>query len=308
MKKVLIILCSYNGEKYIKEQVISIISQIGIEFSLLVFDDRSLDNTIKVLNSINDPRIRVVENKFNSGSPALNFINSINSLDQNFISQFDYISLSDQDDIWDENKLLNALNKIIEHDATLYASNLTLWDKSNNIKKLIKKDFEQKKYDFLFEGASAGCTYVFATSFVVEFKEIIKKININKWEFISHDWLIYFCARIMNRKVYIDKNSYISYRIHESNVHGQLNIKSLASLFKRVNLVLNQWYFIQSFYFSKLLNEDSDEWYIYQMYNKSWFTRFWILVRYNFMLMRSRKKFLQFVIVSLFPKRKRNKL
>jgi rhamnosyltransferase len=132
-----------------------------------------------------------------------------------------------------------------------------------------------------------------------------KYTNFNQWKYLSHDWLIYFFARINNEDVFIDNNSYILYRIHNSNVHGQLNNISLRSYYLRYKLIINQWYFFQSVNFSRLLSVDSEEYNIYKMYNKNWFTRFYILIKYNFKLMRSKRKYIQFALISLIPRTNR---
>ncbi len=300
--KVLIVLCSYNGEKYIQEQIDSILNQKNVDLSLLVFDDCSTDETIKIINRINDERIHLVVNKQNSGSSALNFIGALLSIDEKIISQTDYISLSDQDDIWVDTKLFEAAKKMRINNSSLYASNLIILDEGRNSEHILRKDFKQTKFDFLFEGASAGCTYVFTSLFLLEFRKFVSGKNLDKWKFISHDWLIYFCARSLYKNVIIDSNSYIFYRIHQSNVHGQLNRNSLKTYFKRLAFILDQWYFIHSFHFSQFLKYGSLELYIYDMYNKNWFTRIWVIFKYNFKLIRSKGKFIQFALISFLPR------
>jgi rhamnosyltransferase len=159
---------------------------------------------------------------------------------------------------------------------------------------------DEKKYDFLFEGGSAGCTYVMDRIFFLKLKEILQNTNYLNWKYFSHDWFIYFAARINGFKVFFDSNSYIYYRIHESNVHGQLNIFSLNALIKRLLLVQRGWYLNHIIGFEKLLSLDSAEYNIYQLFKKNRFTRFYVLIRYNFNLIRSPVKFLQFLFLNLF--------
>lgn len=308
MKKVLVVLATYNGEKYVKEQIQSILNQVDVDITLVVFDDNSVDDTVLIIKSLEDPRIQLYINKQNSGSPALNFLGALTQLEDSFIQKFDYVALSDQDDIWLRAKLYRGVEKLITSSSSLYASNLILWDEQNGKKNILLKDFKQTRFDHLFEGGSAGCTYVFNNIFALELKMIVQNINFDTWKFLSHDWLIYFIARSTYRKVFIDTESFILYRIHETNIHGQLNKNSFLSYLKRFNLILSQWYFIQSCNFSQLLIKDSEELYIYKMYNKNWFTRSWIIIKYNFKLMRSRSKFIQFALVSLIPRFKRSVL
>lgn len=303
MKKTLIILASYNGEAYILQQIESILSQEVVDLDIIVFDDHSTDDTVSILNEFckTHHNITLIVNKEQSGSAAKNFCNSIKQIPEKRISKYDYIALSDQDDIWLPNKLLSAIDKLSKSKASLYASNLTIWDEKTNKKSLLKKDYPQKKFDFLFEGGSAGCTYVFTSNFAVDFRNKLFDIDYENWNYFSHDWLIYFFARVIGAKVMIDNLAAIDYRIHRANVHGQMNTNSFTALKKRFNFVLNGWYIEQIKGFKQLLMSDSKEIRIYNLYVSNWFSRLWVLLRYNFSLMRSKRKFFEFALISLIP-------
>jgi rhamnosyltransferase len=301
--KVLVILASYNGQKYILEQLDSILSQVGVDLDIIVFDDQSTDDTVLIVNELCKlhNNISLIINEGQSGSAAKNFCNSIKSLPEEIISKYDYMALSDQDDIWLPNKLQFAIDKLSQSNASLYGSNLTMWDEKSNEKSLLKKDYPQKKYDFLFEGGSAGCTYVFSSKFAVDFRNKLFDINYQKWDFFSHDWLIYFYARINSDKVVIDNRSEILYRIHGQNVHGQLNKSSFNAILKRFQLVNNGWYFKQLEGFSQFFENSSEEKKIYSQYKKNWFSRIRLLLKYNFQLIRSEKKYFKFLLISMLP-------
>ena len=78
----------------------------------------------------------------------------------------------------------------------------------------------------------------------------------------------------------MDENAYILYRVHDTNVHGQLNTFSLYAISERLRLIKEGWYFKQANGFVKLLNPDSDEHKIYKLYSKNYFTRLYIILRY----------------------------
>ncbi len=300
---VLIIMATFNGERYLKEQIDSILEQSNINVYLNIYDDCSIDNTLNIIENYHNPYIKIVQNSVCSGSAAINFCNAISNLKDIDLNNFSYIALSDQDDIWDQNKISTAIQKLTEHDASLYASNLIMFtgESSNkNIEGIIKKDYEQKKYDFLFEGGSAGCTYVMEKSFVLKLKEVLKQTNYLNWKYFSHDWFIYFFARTNKYKVFFDSSSFIYYRIHESNAHGQLNILSFNALLKRVKLFRSGWYLNQINGFENLLCVNSTEFKIYQMFKKNWISRLYVLLNYSFSLIRSPKKFVQFFVLNLF--------
>ena len=300
--KILIILASYNGEKYIKEQIDSVLNQEGVEVHVVVFDDVSKDNTVAIVNSFSDDhRIHLIINDFPTGSAASNFFGAIKFLSEDFMRQYDFVSFADQDDIWLSKKIISAVEMLKAEKSDLYLSNLILWNEKTNKKSFIKKCYPQKKYDFLFEGGSAGCTYVFTSKFALDLKFYLPKIDYKNWKYFSHDWLIYFFARINNYKISIDNNAYILYRIHDKNVHGQLNTTSFHAIKERFKLIKEGWYFQQIKGFSKLVPENSEYKNIYNLYSKNYLTRFYVVVRYNFQLIRSRNKMIQFAILSLLP-------
>lgn len=300
--KILIILAAFNGEKYIKEQISSILSQKGVSLDILIFDDASEDSTIAIVKSISkDNRVKLIRNTIGTGSAANNFFNAIQEISNKTFETYDYISLADQDDIWLPNKLKVATECLQKNNANLYCSNLILWEEATNTQSIINKSHKQKKYDYLFESGSAGCTYVFTIGFCLELKKAIKKTNYLDWKFFSHDWFIYFFARINKHTVFIDSNAYIKYRMHSSNLHGHLNKKTLWASLERLKVIQAGWYQEHIKGFNQLLENAPVEKHIYKMFIKNYFSRFFVVVRYNFSLNRSFKKSIQFFIISALP-------
>lgn len=301
--KILVILASYNGVKYIEDQINSIIKQEGVIITLLVFDDRSNDGTIELLHSKYsfDNKIKIIQNQIPTGSAANNFFNALLSFEDSFLEIYDYIAFADQDDIWLPNKIQAATECLLSEKSDLYMSNLILWEEKINKKSIINKSYPQKKFDYLFEGGSAGCTYVFTTFFGKELKKRLLTLYYKEWQFFSHDWFVYFFARLENFKVVMDENAYILYRVHDTNVHGQLNTFSFYAIIERLRLIKEGWYFKQARGFKSLLNPNSNEYKIYKLYSKNYFTRLYVILRYNFSLIRSPKKAIQFFIISLLP-------
>lgn len=300
--KILIILAAYNGEKYIKEQIDSILSQKDVSLEILIFDDASKDLTIDVVKKFsNDNRIKLIINPIGTGSAANNFFHAIQEISNKTFEKYDYISLSDQDDIWLSNKLKVATECLQKNNASLYCSNLNLWEEATNTQSIINKSHKQKEYDYLFESGSAGCTYVFTKDFCLELKEKIKKINYLEWKFFSHDWFIYFLARINKHTVFIDSNAYIKYRMHTNNLHGYLNKKTFRASIERLKVIQSGWYQEHIKGFNQLLHNAPVEKNIYKMYTKNYFSRLFVIIRYNFSLNRSFKKNIQFFIISTLP-------
>jgi rhamnosyltransferase len=298
--KILVILASYNGAKYIEEQMDSILNQESVSLDIMVFDDCSKDDTIEVLNKYKlNANVSINIREKGTGNAPRNFLDAILSLSDEFVNLYDFIAFSDQDDIWYPNKMYEAGKMLKKEQSSLYFSNLNLWDENTNYKAIINKSYPQKKYDFLFEGGSAGCTYVFTNDFCIGLKKTLMKTNYYDWELFSHDWFVYFYARANGFKVSIDNNAYITYRIHANNSYGQVNKISISAIKERLKYIKNGWYFNHIKEFSAFITPNSVESKIYHLYTKNYFTRFYVLLRYNFELMRSSKKFIQFFIISL---------
>src|SRR5687768_8023645 len=102
MNKISICMATFNGSRYINEQLNSIITQLDESSEIVISDDSSTDNTVQIIKSFNDKRIHVLPNqKFRN--PIFNFENALKHV------QGDYIFLADQDDIW----LPDRLNKML---------------------------------------------------------------------------------------------------------------------------------------------------------------------------------------------------
>lgn len=298
MIKIAVILASYNGADFIEEQIESVIAQKNVQTKVFLSDDNSVDHTLKLVAE-RFPKTNISCNSPGSGSAANNFLGFIKKIDD--WEEFDYVSFCDQDDIWLPDKLHCAVTKLVDQTAQLYLSNLIRWDTRDNTESIIRKDYPQKKFDYLFEGGSAGCTYVFTKEFCMLLQSELLKVpdSYSEWSSFSHDWLVYFVARNSNAKVIIDSSAHIIYRIHTANVHGQLNEYSIASLKKRLNLIREGWYIYHLAGLASMI-QNKEAYEISRLYTRNFFTRIYVLFKYNFELMRSRKKFFQFALLSIF--------
>ena len=102
-------IATYNGEKYIKEQLESILSQLETSDEVIVSDDNSTDNTLKIIQSFCDKRIKIYTNKGLKGYSS-NFENALAK------ANGEYILLSDQDDVWLPNKVDTIINDLLKYD------------------------------------------------------------------------------------------------------------------------------------------------------------------------------------------------
>ena len=133
---------------------------------------------------------------------------------------------------------------------------MAVWD--NKKEKLVKKSFPQKRFDYYFESAGPGCSYVLNCDSAMLLKVFIN----NNWENVNyielHDWLIYAFFRSRDMPWYIDSKVLMLYRQHESNQEGaNLDYKSYL---KRFKLIKNGWYRAEVIKISELIcNDDSKE-------------------------------------------------
>lgn len=233
MKKIVVILAAFNGEKYLPQQINSILNQSIRPYKIYVNIDYSIDKTLEIVEEYKKkyPQIFIINsNKY--GSASINFLNSIANID---FHDFDFVALSDQDDIWYEDKLEKAVTKL-SSGFDGYSSNVfAVWD--NGVKQSIVKNQPQTKFDYLFESAGPGCTYVFNNKLAISFQTFLKK---HYDSLISscpyHDWFIYAFARVNDFQWFIDGYESMEYRQHSNNLIGA-NI-GYKAFYKRVIKVL----------------------------------------------------------------------
>ena len=231
MIKVAVLMATYNGAKYIKDQIDSILRQKDIELELFISDDKSTDKTLEIIESycVKYKNINLINVK-KVGGPAKNFYFLINYIN---IKNFDYIALSDQDDFWPNYRLSNAINKLISQNAEAYSSDVVAIDHELKFIKLIKKSYPLKKYDYIFETPGPGCSFVMSVNLLGYLQS---KLNNDLLNFPYHDWLIYALARRQHFKWIIDDQPTLLYRQHDNNfMGGNIGFKSAL---KRTNRIL----------------------------------------------------------------------
>jgi rhamnosyltransferase len=211
-------MATYNGLEWIAEQIESIQNQVGVKISLYCSDDQSTDGTKEFIKKLKSNKIEVVllPEKVRFGSAGANFLRLLQDVD---VSKFDYVAFSDQDDIWVDSKLSNAINAIKLNAVDGYSGNVTaFWSKG--MKKIIYKSQAQQKYDYMFESAGPGCSFVFTQKLAIELQRFLSS-NQEKCKAVAlHDWFTYAYARSHMYKWFIDREPYVLYRQHEENVLG----------------------------------------------------------------------------------------
>ena len=233
-----VLLAAYNGMEWIEEQVASISSQKNTSVEIFISVDLSNDKTYEWCQDLarNNSYIKVLPYGERFGGAAKNFYRLIRDVD---FSYFDYIALSDQDDIWDSDKLHHAISVIEKDNLDGYSGNVTaFW--SDGQERLVKKSFPQKRFDYFFEAAGPGCTYVFKQQAIQKFKKFLIK-NWTKVNLVElHDWMIYAYFRSQGMKWKIDSKSLMRYRQHDNNQVGEnYGVKAYLIRFKKIKA---KWY------------------------------------------------------------------
>ena len=289
-KKIAVLLASYNGVKYIKEQVDSILNQKEVDVTIFISDDLSTDKTIEYLQDIYKDFKNIVYlpsgSKF--GGAGKNFFRLIKDVD---FSSFDFVSFVDQDDIWYEDKLIRAIKTIEDKQLDAYSSNvLAFWEDSKEM--IINKSSSQARYDYLFEAAGPGCTYVLKKDLAISLQKFISENweNVNKVEL--HDWFIYAFARENNYKWHIDEKPSMRYRQHTSNQVGAND--GLKAKLKRLKKVFSSWYREEIIKIIKVLRLENKYKFSKYILNKSYLNNL-LLLKYSFEFRRNKKEKLFFV-------------
>lgn len=227
MIEVSVCIATYNGEKYIKEQIESILHQTQSVDEIVISDNYSTDSTMDILMSFNEEKIKVYS--FREPDVSLNFENAIKH------ASGKYVFLCDQDDIWIENKVELMMEQ--SHENCLVISNAQVF----NSKGIIGDWFSLRKstrdtMSNLIRFSYLGCCFLAQ-------KELLNKCMPfpNTKTLISHDNWIYFNAAFYGKIKIIDE-CLVKYRRHENNVSG--GVKSKRSIFEKILYRLRLIYYL----------------------------------------------------------------
>ena len=274
-KKIDILMATYNGEKYLTEQLDSIINQTYHNWNLLIRDDNSTDKTLEIIQNYHkkDKRIKILKDDKGNLGIVRNFEELLKS------SESEFIMFSDQDDIWVENKLdiyLKMIEKIknkgfmIHSDAILFDKNKSNILKGTFIsKKAINKGLENVFFNYFVQGAT-----------ILISKEIKNFILPFPKEVYLHDRYIHLISELFFERVFINQ-ALIYYRQHDNNQIGAKN--TLKTLLSKRYFDKQDYQLIKAIYdkYNNLLTTDKkkliEEYFEITELKKSRFRRFFIL-------------------------------
>ena len=241
MEKIDILMATYNGEKYVAEQIDSILNQTYSNFNLIISDDSSTDDTRRILEKYQkkDSRIQVYYQEKNLG-----YIKNFEFLLAKVTSEL--YMLSDQDDVWLKEKVEKTYKTLIEEKADLVYTDLKVVDQ--NLKELhpsfmrkMKFYSKARKYTdyravYLYNIAT-GCTIMSKKKFIDNILPIPSES-----QYVIHDLWIALIVGVCGKIVYMDE-AYILYRQHGNNQVGvkknsnsEKKLDEIRKLFVKVKL------------------------------------------------------------------------
>lgn len=220
MYKIAVLMSTYNGEKYVVEQIESILNQQEVDVVLYARDDGSSDRTPEILDSYENNYSNFIwinkgiKENIGVKKSFFNLLDYAYSTDESV----EYFSFADQDDVWLERKLISAINKIKnsnnEKGAVYYSNKIFVDEKLKEISReniIYYGDY----LEILWKCLSAGCTMVFN-------RRMADKLNIYRSEVnCLHDAWVYRLGKCIGADFFFDNKSYILYRQHGNNVLGQ---------------------------------------------------------------------------------------
>lgn len=254
MKEITVLMSTYNGEKYILQQLKSLENQKDVLINLFIRDDGSTDNTVQIIKKYKTDKMKI---KFISDE-NIGVRDSFIWLIKNCPYKTEYYAFCDQDDYWLEEKLISAI-KFMEKDREkvpkLYYSNIFVTDENLNI--ITKSNYNNIRDVLpvaLTNNPATGCTIVFN-------RYLIEKIVFpENYKIRMHDWWMYKVCICIGGKIYKDEKSYILYRQHGNNAVGATRknsrVKQIYKFSKKIDYFSKETEVLKSIYLDSIIEKE----------------------------------------------------
>lgn len=247
---VAVLMSTYNGEKFIKNQIVSILEQDNVDVHLFIRDDGSSDGTLKILDtmkSVFSDKITIIIGKNLGYARSFFELMKLSQLDQ-----YEYVAFSDQDDVWKKNKLEIMIRSQVQvsdvNMPKLSFSNGTVTSGTQAIGKLYEKQPPAESIISSRYRAFYGMSFLLNRSLLT----VVLNSNIDDISGFGHDDWIMMVAVTTGTVIYVNEEL-IEYRQHENNVSGikstnesEGKIHALIRVFLNIKERLNHWSFVNS--------------------------------------------------------------
>lgn len=238
LEMITILMASYNGEKYIGEQIESILSQSETDWKLVIQDDCSIDSTYSIASeyALKYPeKIEVRKKNENSGSASKNFFSMLPDVDG------DYLMFSDDDDVWLPDKIEKSLIVMNKMERTEWQDKPLLVHTdlkvvNANLQAISDSMFQRQNFDnqrsdlnhLLAQNIITGCTMMINRPLI----NLANKVQVPEHA-IMHDWWFALIAAAFGKIGFVEKPE-VLYRQHGKNEIGAKDARSLSYNFKRL--------------------------------------------------------------------------
>jgi len=242
LPEVVVLLATYNGMRWLPEQLASILAQERVRVRIVALDDESTDSTRDWLveQSHADARLTVLPSMGASGSSAANFYRLIAHVKP---PRDGYLAFSDQDDVWLPGKLARHVDLLRSGQHDGISSSVTAFS-PDGARRVIRKDYPQRRFDYLTESPGPGCTFVLTPRMAALVAEQLADDESPARDAAHHDSLIYALARGRGWSWHIDGATTLDYRQHDSNVMGANT--GLRPALARLRLIRQHWHRTQA--------------------------------------------------------------
>jgi rhamnosyltransferase len=250
LPRVTVLMATFNGSRWLDEQIDSILNQVGVAVTIIARDDLSTDGTAELLarRAEADPRVRVLKSTAASGSAAANFLRILVEADLDDAGNgngngADFIAFADQDDIWLPGKLARHAARLAAGDLDGLSSDVIAFSDGGE-RSLVRKSYPQRDFDYLLESPGPGSTFLLTPRLAELVRGLVADSTSNAATVDFHDWLIYVVCRARGWNWHIDDVPSVEYRQHDSNAMGaNVGARSAQS---RLNLIRQHWHRCQA--------------------------------------------------------------